>query len=162
VDAAGIGRVTAGRPAAAITGPVLAFAFALVLAACGAPARAPAGVRTSSPAVEAHAFAPVRQILLEGAPARERRDAAALRTLGPALTTRGIELLKARMPHDLRRADVAHFLEGRAAFGDALKAWAGAVEGSDGAALLASWDGLVEAYWAWVDAYRGLPPEHAV
>lgn len=151
--------MTARRLAAALAG----LAAVVLLASCRTPTPpAPAGVRTSTPGGEAPAFSSMRQVLLSLAPAREREDAAALRARGLAVTARGLELLRARMPHDLRRAHVAHFLEGRAAFGDALKVWAGGVEGGDDPAVLGAYDGLVEAYWAWVDAYRGLPPERAV
>jgi hypothetical protein len=37
-----------------------------------------------------------------------------------------------------------------------------AVEGGDDGAVLQAYDALVETYWAWVDAYRGLTPERAV
>jgi hypothetical protein len=123
----------------------------------GAPASTP-GVDTGTPAFEA-----MRTALGRGAAARERGDAGALRALEPALSSTGIALLRARMPHDLRRAHVGHFLEARAAFGDALKLWVGATTaGGVDAAVLDAYDALVESYHAWLGAYRGLLPERAV
>jgi len=120
-------------------------------------------VRTATPGGATPAFSALGAVLVRGAAPRERGDAAALRALGPSVSRSGLALLEARMPHDLRRADVERFLDARAAFGAALKLWVGALDGPDDpAALLKAWDGVVEAYWAWVDAYRGLPPERAV
>ena len=139
----------------------------LLLAGCasrGAPASAAA--RSATPGGATPAFSGMQRTLLAGTAARDRGDAGALRALGPSISRAGLALLQARMPHDLRRADVERFLDARAAFGDALKLWVGAVDAPDDipddAAVLRTYDGLVESYWAWVDAYRGLPPERAV
>jgi len=135
----------------------------LLLAGCtsrGAPAGA--SVRTATPGGATPAFSGMQAVLLQGSAARERGDAAALRALGPSISRTGLALLQARMPHDLRRADVERFLDARTAFGDALKLWVRAVDGPDDRAVPGAYDGLVEAYWAWVDAYRGLSPERAV
>ena len=136
---------------------------ALLLVGCasrGAPASATA--RRATPGGATPAFSGMQGVLLRGTAARERGDAAALRALGPSISRTGLALLQARMPHDLRRADVERFLDARAAFGDALKLWVGAVDAPDDGAVLSAYDGLVETYWAWVDAYRGLAPERAV
>ena len=135
----------------------------LLLAGCasrGAPASTSA--RTTTPGGATPAFSGMQAALLRGTAARERGDTAALRALGPSVSRAGLALLQARMPHDLRRADVERFLDARSAFGSALKLWVGAVGSPDDAAVLSAYDGLVDATWAWVDAYRGLAPERAV
>ena len=43
---------------------------------------------------------------------------------------------------------------GRAAFGDALKVWSDAADASDDAVVLRAFRALLDAYWAWVDAYH--------
>lgn len=166
-----LGLVCLGR---ACLGRACLGLAALLLVACSSSGRAPAGtgVRRAMPGGSAPAFSGMRSALLAGAAARERGDAPALRALGPSISRTGLALLEARMPHDLRRADVERFVDARAAFGDALKLWVGAVStpsgtapsgtAPDDAAVLGAYDGLVETYWAWVDVYRGLAPERAV
>lgn len=137
----------------------------VLLAGCSSSSRgAPASstARTATPGGGTPAFSGMQAALLRGTAPRERGDAAGLRTLGPSISRAGLALLQARMPHDLRRADVERFLDARAAFGGALKLWVGAVDAPDDPAVLSAYDTLVEAYWAWVDAYRGLTPERAV
>ena len=135
---------------------------ALAVGGCASGASTGSSVGATTAGTDTQAFDAMRRALLRGAPARERGDASALRTLEPGLSSTGLALLRARMPHDLRRSDVALFLEARAAFGDALKLWVGAVaDGSDGD-VLGGYDTVAEAYHAWVGAYRGLRPERAV
>lgn len=144
--------------------PTIALGLALlVLAGCasrGAPASSTA--RTATPGGATPAFSGMRAALLRGTAPRERGDAEALRALGPSISRSGLALLQSRMPHDLRRADVERFLDQRAAFGSALKLWVQATEGGTPPQILGAYDQVVEAYWAWVDAYRGLSPERAV
>ena len=149
------------------TTALLAVLTAALLAACSGSARSPAsaaatGARTSSPGDTSPAFSGMRAVLLRGTAPREANDARALRSLGPSISRSGLALLQARMPHDLRRSYVEHFLEARAAFGDALKLWVAAVEGADDGPVLGAYDEVVNAYWAWVDVYRGRAPERAV
>lgn len=122
------------------------------------PAASPTAPGGTTPA-----FRAMGTVIAEGAGLRERGNAAGLRALGPRLSRTGLALLRARMPHDLRRSDVAHFLDARAAFGDAMKAWVRAVEGGgDDAGLFRAFEHLAGTYRGWVDASMGLPPERAV
>jgi hypothetical protein len=104
----------------------------------------------------------MRAVLSDAQELADRRDAPALRAHSSELVEMGMGLLRSSLPHDLSRADVPRFLEGRAAFGEALKAWSFAAEGTDDRALLDALQRLVDAYWGWVDAYKGLPPERSV
>ena len=139
--------------------------------------RLPAGARVAAVTPLTPAFEGMREVLLQAKARRNARDLAGLQRLENTITIRGLALLKANLPHDLRDSDMERFLDGRAAFGEALKAWAYALETPDatspGAAspsaasarpdlLFEAVDQLVDTYWAWVDASKGLPPEHSV
>jgi hypothetical protein len=89
-------------------------------------------------------------------------DLAALKRRHAEITSMGMGLLRSRLPHDLREADLPRYEEGRAAFGQALARWAEAVERGDDGVLGARLQTLVDAYWGWVDAYKGLAPERSV
>ena len=141
---------------------LLACLAALTLVGCRSGGSAGSDVGAAVAGTESPAFEAMRRALQRGTPARERGDADALRALEPGLSSAGLALLRARMPHDLRRSDVGLFLEARAAFGDALKFWVGAVAGDTDPALVNAYDTVVEAFHAWVGAYRGLRPERAV
>lgn len=125
-------------------------------AAPATPAAA-AAVRTSTPA-----FSAMQAVLREGAPYRERGDAGGLRALSPRLANTGLALIKAGPPHDLKRAHVARYQEGRAFFGGVLKHWVAVVEAGDDAAVLATFDELTDAYFGWLDASQGLAPARAI
>ncbi len=56
----------------------------------------------------------------------------------------------------------ARWSEGRATFGEALKRFARAAEGTDDAEVLDAWDDLDGAWRGWRDAAEGRPPERAV
>jgi hypothetical protein len=146
--------------------PIGAGLLALLLlgaAACaGAGAAAPAGARRAPPGPMTPAFLRMRARLLDAQGAATTGGGAALRPLGAGIEETGLALVRATLPNDLDRADVPRFLEGRHVFGQALVAFARALDGADDAALPPALQALVDAYWGWVDAYKGLPPEHAV
>ena len=89
-------------------------------------------------------------------------NASAVRAQRREIVNDGLALIKARLPHDLRRADVPRFLAGRANFGDALVRWVEAVDGTDDRALFAAVTALDDALRGWMDAYLGLVAETAV
>jgi hypothetical protein len=108
------------------------------------------------------AFQAMGSVLRRAQRAADAGGAAALRGEAPEVASTGIALLRSSLPHDLRRADVLRFHEGRAAFGAALGAWQREVDAGRDAGLVSALQALVDAYWGWVDAYKGLPPERAV
>jgi hypothetical protein len=132
------------------------------LAACASGSGLPEGTRGAPPGEVTPAFQAMRSTLMEGLRLSEAGDGAGLRALNADITEIGMALLTSGLPHDVRRADVPRFLEGRAAFGDALKAWVTALEQPDDRIVGAALGDLVDAYWGWVDAYKGLPPERSV
>lgn len=85
----------------------------------------------------------------------------AMITRGPVLE-RGMALLQANMPHDVRRTDVPRWLSARALFGQWLTRYAQAFEQgrpADGFAMLQE---LEDALAGWSDATNGIAPETAV
>jgi hypothetical protein len=104
----------------------------------------------------------MRTVLLRAEALAAAHDTRGLRASNAEITRYALGLLAANRPHDLRDGDVERFLDGKAAFGHALERWARANEGPDDAVLFQAIDDLVAAYWAWVDAYKGLPPERHV
>ncbi len=104
---------------------------------------------------------PCRPCSARAPPYRERGDAGGLRALSPRLANTGLALIKAGPPHDLKRAHVARYQEGRAVFGGVLKHWVAVVEAGDDAAVLATFDELTDAYCGWLDASQGLAPARA-
>lgn len=144
-------------------GPLAALAAALLAAAGCGSAPPPKEARTTPVSSQApEPFQDVRSTLLALARDREAGDAAAARRRLEETTARGRRLLTTPPPSDLKRQDVARFLDGRAAFTQALNAFAAAAEGADDAALWAATRDLEAAFWAWYDAYRGRPSEGAV
>jgi hypothetical protein len=153
-------RPAPGRPCAVarLAGPVAL----LLLAACAGRA-ASAPTRRGAPAeAVTPEFQAMRVALSRAEGAARANDARTVRAGAGDVTDRGIALLRARVPHDLQRADLPRFLEGRAAFGDALRAFAAATESPDDARVLRALQDLVDTYWGWVDAYHGLAPERSV
>ena len=93
---------------------------------------------------------------------RARGDADLLRRRSSALSNEGLALIKATLPHDVSRTDVPRYLDGRAVFGEALKAWVTAVQAGTDADLFAALDRLDGALRGWIDAYTGAPPETSI
>ncbi len=85
-----------------------------------------------------------------------------VRALSNTITDQGLALIKARMPNDLRRADVPRYEEGRRAFGEALKQWTVAVQDPSDAVLYAALERLYNAQRGWADAYVGRAVESAI
>jgi hypothetical protein len=114
------------------------------------------------PATALPGFRSARSVIADAERLAWANDVAGLLAHAPTVTREGVALLRAPLPHDLARPDVPRFLEGRAAFGAALLDWGRASDARDGAALLRALPPLVDAFWGWVDAWRGLPPERSV
>lgn len=104
----------------------------------------------------------LRPLLLRGEALAASGDQAALLALAPAIKDEGLSLLKSTMPNNLARHDVPRFLEGRAAFGDALIAFASAHEQGRAADLPALLARLSAAWQGWMSVLTGLAPERAV
>jgi hypothetical protein len=142
---------------------ILAVGLALASSGClWRRSPPPTGARADPGGEVTPAFQGMRTVLLQAQALREREDARSLRGLDATLTAHGLGLLQANLPHDLRDGDVERFMDARAAFGEALKEWARARESAAPEPLFAAVDRLVDTYWAWVDAYKGRPPEHSV
>ncbi len=142
-----------------------AVALCLLVAAlggCRGATRTPTGGRVAPGGPMTPGFQGMRSVIVRATALREAGDVAGLRRMSPEIAQHGLGLIRSGYPHDLRDGDVEHFREGREAFGDRLKAWVRATEDPDDAALLAALDELTQAYWSWVDAYKGLPPERSV
>ncbi len=140
----------------------------LVAALLGATACAGSGAGTGVPGARPASmqtpmrFRRMRSMLNDAAVEAARGDAARLRARGPALSSEGIALIKAVMPHDVSRTDVPRYLEGRARFGEALKAWVTAVESGSDATVIDALRRLDDATRGWIDAYLGREPETSV
>jgi hypothetical protein len=91
-----------------------------------------------------------------------QRNAKALRARSPSLSNEGISLIKAVMPHDVARTDVPRYIEGRARFGDALKAWVTAVASGTDEQVIQALYALDNATRGWTDAYLGREPETSI
>jgi hypothetical protein len=142
---------------------LLAAGFLLLPGACATSTSGlPAGTRAAPPGEVTPTFQGMRTLLLRAQQRRVAGDAAGLRGMDGEITEMGLGLIRSTLPHDVRRADVPRYMEGRAAFGEQLKVWALTVGRGDDEALYAALDGLVGAYWGWVDAYKGLPPERSL
>jgi hypothetical protein len=107
-------------------------------------------------------FARIDSLLARGVTAATRGDAAGVRALRGPVTSEGLALLKARLPHDLARADVPRFLSARTYFGEALKAYVAALEIADDTAAAGAIQDLYHATRGWIAAYQGLPAETSV
>ncbi len=104
----------------------------------------------------------LRPLLERGEALAAAGDQAALLALAPALKDEGLSLLKSNMPNTLARHDVPRFLEGRAAFGDALLLVASAHEQGRAADLPALVTRLADAWRGWMSVISGQAPERAV
>ncbi|MDA1194389.1 MAG: hypothetical protein O2894_04325 [Planctomycetota bacterium] len=101
--------------------------------------------------------------MLDGALALARAgDMARVRAGSAGLSREGMALIQGTMPHDVARQDVPRYLEGRARFGEALKAWVTALEGGSDGDVAHALRGLDDAARGWVDAYLGRAPETSV
>jgi len=146
------------------TSSILAAVLAVALTAAGCGSTTPpkdtrvSGVASSSPGE----FSSMRNLLVKLGRLREAGDAKGARELYGEALAEGKGLLVMKPPSDLRRDVVPRFLEGRAAFGDAMNAYGRAKDGTDDAALWTATQGLADSFWAWYDAYRGRPAEGGV
>jgi len=104
----------------------------------------------------------LRPLLERGEGFAASGDHAALLALAPALKDEGLSLLTSNMPNTLARHHVPRFLEGRAAFGDALLLFAAAHEQGRAADLPALLARLAGAWQGWMSVLTGQAPERAV
>ena len=104
----------------------------------------------------------IRPLLEAGRARVDANDVAGLKALAPEIQAEGLSLLKSNMPNDLARPDVPRYLEGRSLFGKALVEFASAAEAGRDAELFGLFTRLSEAWYAWMAALRGLPPERAL
>jgi hypothetical protein len=104
----------------------------------------------------------MRPLLERGEALALAGDTAGLLALAPSLQQEGLGLLRSNMPSTLPRHDVPRFLEGRAAFGDALVRFAQAHEDGRAADLPGLLRGLANAWRGWMAVVSGAPVEHAV
>ena len=158
VKLAGEGRPSA--PAATPLDPVRASAMVAVPLLCVVPPRQEGrDARVRPRALRVPAL--LLTLLAVTVATSEPGDAKGARALFGEVLAEGKGLLVMKPPSDLRRDVVPHFLERRAAFGDALNAYGREKGGTDGATL--DWDyRLADSFWAWYDAYRGRPAEGGV
>ncbi len=154
----GAGRTRGARSLGALLAAALAWA-----GCAGAGAAAPVGVRQAPPPGDVTpAFGGMRTVVVALASAAQTGDLPAIRARRGEVVAHGLGLLGATLPHDLRDADVARFEDARAAFGEALRRFVHAVDEHDDARLGETTRELVDAYWAWLDTYKGEAPEHSV
>ena len=126
------------------------------------PATSGARIRGLPPGEVTPSFQGMGSTLIEAQRRHLAGNLPALKAMHPEITRMGVGLLRSRLPHDLREADLPRFEEGRQAFGRALTHWARVMERGEDQALGSALEALVDAYWGWVDAYKGLPPERSV
>ena len=107
-------------------------------------------------------FARIDGMLARGVTLAQQGDAAGVRALRGPISKEGLALLKARLPHDLARADVPRYLSARTYFGEALKAYVGALESADDPAAFTAIQDLYQATRGWIAAYQGVPAETSV
>jgi hypothetical protein len=148
--------------------PALAIAVSAVLAAlvagvgCGS-APPPKDMRVTGVSSSApEPFQAMRSLLVKLGQMRDEKNAAQARALFPDVVREGKHLLTMPPPNDLKRENVARFLDGRATFTESLNSFGRAVSGTDDAALWSSSRDLDASFWAWFDAYRGKPSEGAI
>jgi hypothetical protein len=142
--------------------PLVLAALLLATACAGTRSLHAPTTRGAPPGAVTPAFQGMGSTLLAAQASARAGDVAALKARHPVITRHGMGLLQSGHPHDLREADVPRYQEGRRAFGRALADWARAVEAGEDAGLGSALERLVDAYWGWVDAYKGLPPERSV
>ena len=138
-----------------------------VLCACQAGSGGSRAAR--DPVAEAAATTPtpmrfrrLRSMLDDALRISRQGTAAAVRARGPAISREGLALIKATLPHDVARTDVPRYLEGRARFGEALKAWVTTVESGSDIQLILDLNALDDATRGWIDAYLGREPETSI
>ena len=132
-----------------------------VLAGCRSGSNSRAGARTSTTPTPSR-FARIENTLRLGLERAHAQDAAGVRALRNPVSNEGLALLKARIPHDIRRIDVPRYLSARVYFGEALKQFVSAIDGSDDQAVFTAVRALYDATRGWISAYQGLPTETAV
>lgn len=146
-----------------------AVACAVLLAGCGGARTttslaSPSYARAvdASPTALPPGWGRMKPLLDQGQQRVDARDVAGLKVLAPRINAEGLGLLKANMPNDVARPDAVRFLEGRSVFGRALLLFAEAVEQHRDAELPDLFARLSEAWYAWMAAMRGFPPERAI
>ncbi len=140
-----------------------ALCFVLLLAACSSN-RAP-DVDPNAPVPATNVpprFARINQVLEQARFLLYKNRVPEVRALDNTITDEGLALIRARLPNDLRRADVPRYEEGRRAFGEALKEYAASVSDPNDARLRAAIERLYDAQRGWADAYVGRPVESAI
>lgn len=140
----------------------MAVVVALALAGCGStqPPRDARATGISSSAPEP--FFEMRNVLVRLGRLRDGGDAAGARALYPDVLREAKQLFQMGPPHDLKKENIARFLDARTGFAGAVNSLSRAAAATDDAAFwLASRD-LDASFWAWFDAYRGKPSEGAV
>lgn len=138
------------------------LAIAVATSGCGSTPP-PKDTRVSTVASSSPGeFGSMRGLLVKLGRLKEAGDAKGARALYGEVLAEGKGLLVMKPPSDLRRDVVPRFLEGRAAFGDALNAYGREQAGTDDAALWTATTRLADSFWAWYDAYRGRPAEGGV
>lgn len=141
---------------------VLVAAAAGGIAGCASKA-APKDTRVTAVSSNApEPFQALRDLLVGIGRMREAGDAAAGRAVRPRLVAASRDLLLMKPPHDLRREDVARFLDARERFTEAVNGYGRAADGTDDAALWAASRDVDASYWAWFDTYRGRPTEGSI
>ncbi len=133
---------------------VAALGVLLTLSACSTTA-GPSSGSELAPLRFRSIQAKVRDVLA----AASRGDARAIRAEHASVGDEGIALIRAPIPAAVTRIDAPRYLEGRAQFGAALKAWVIAVESGSDAALFAATRSLDDAVRGWIDATLGREPE---
>lgn len=149
--------------------PVRRLVVAAVLAAAAvggtgcASKAAPKDTRVTAVSSNApEPFQAMRDLLVGVGRMREAGDAVAGRAVRPRVVAAARDLLLMKPPHDLRREDIARFLDARERFTEAVNGYGRAADGTDDAALWAASRDVEASYWAWFDAYRGRPTEGSI
>ena len=140
----------------------LALGCLLLLGGCRQASPTPTGARVAPAGSVTPVFQGMRSTIVRATALHDAGDVEGLRRMAPQINDHALGLLRSGYPHDLRDGDVEHFREGREAFGDRLKTWVRALETRDDRAVLDTFEDLAESFWAWIDAYKGLPPERSV
>jgi hypothetical protein len=141
--------------------PVL-LASLLASAGCGSTPP-PKDARTTPVSTSApEPFQDMHALVVRIGRLRDASDAAGARALRTEVLSASKALLLMPPPGDLRREDIARFLDARERYTDAANQFSAAAQGTDDAALWTSSRALEAAYWAWYDAYRGRPTEGSI
>ena len=146
-----------------LSGALLAGALSAgLLSGCASEGAADGAPRAAARPMTPMRFRRMRAMLDEAAREAGRGDVAALRRRSPTLSTEGLALIQAVLPHDVARQDVPRYIEGRARFGEALKDWVTVVASGTDAEVIQALRRLDDATRGWVDAYLGLAPETSI